>query len=386
MTQPNAKIRDLISSLHSKSTALNKLLPVKICGFTVLGLVDSGNSFYNAISLAVANKIGLSNFNHYAGPPVGTALIGSTLDIVGIVDNITLGLTDESGRQHSISSRLVIVKQLSCGLNISLPFMVENGISQLHPHGVLLWSKNNIRFPLYRNKQHAHKVMQGSPQISTITLGNSTAEVSNRIRQTIPPRTGKLINALVSGKTIVNEPTDTVFSYKNSFLNKISALSKENTLHPSQDEKYSGLNLLDQATSISDNNEVNVYFFNESNAPLTISSNCIIGSIVIPESHPVVIDMNTVMTIGPDSSAETSWLNNVPTNKLSLSSKTHRREYVREVLNVPSSPPLQEHPTVVEQILDLILSFWDIFYREGNCGGTEVIEHPVYTPKRSSSH
>ena len=157
MTQPNAKIRDLISSLHSKSTALNKLLPVKICGFTVLGLVDSGNSFYNAISLAVANKIGLSNFNHYAGPPVGTALIGSTLDIVSIVDNITLGLTDESGRQHSISSRLVIVKQLSCGLNISLPFMVENGISQLHPHGVLLWSKNNIRFPLYRNKQHAHK-------------------------------------------------------------------------------------------------------------------------------------------------------------------------------------------------------------------------------------
>ena len=74
MTQPNAKIRDLISSLHSKSTALNKLLPVKICGFTVLGLVDSGNSFYNAISLAVANKIGLSNFNHYTGPPVGTAL------------------------------------------------------------------------------------------------------------------------------------------------------------------------------------------------------------------------------------------------------------------------------------------------------------------------
>ena len=25
--------------------------------------------------------------------------------------------------------------------------------------------------------------------------------------------------------------------------------------------------------------------------------------------------------------------------------------------------------------------FWNVFYREGNCGGTEVIEHPVYTPK-----
>ena len=24
---------------------------------------------------------------------------------------------------------------------------------------------------------------------------------------------------------------------------------------------------------------------------------------------------------------------------------------------------------------------WSVFYREGNCGGTDVIEYPVYTPK-----
>ena len=159
MTRSDAKMRDLISSLHSKSTALNKLLPVWLCGSTVIGLVDSGNSFYNAISLAVANKIGLSNFHHYTGPPVATALVGSTLDIVGII-NITLGHIDESGRQHSISSRLVIVRHLSCGLNISLQFMVQNGISQLHPNGVLLWSNKNIRFPLCRNMRHARKIHQ----------------------------------------------------------------------------------------------------------------------------------------------------------------------------------------------------------------------------------
>ena len=115
------EMRDLISSLHSKSTALNKLLPIKLCGSTVLGLVDSGNSFYNAISLAVANKIGLSDFDHYTGPPVGTTLVGSTLDIVGIVSNINFGLIDESGWQHLISSRLVIVRHLSCGLKILFP-------------------------------------------------------------------------------------------------------------------------------------------------------------------------------------------------------------------------------------------------------------------------
>ena len=259
--------------------------------------------------------------------------------------------------------------------------MVENGISQLHPHGVLLWSDKNIRFPLYRNKNHAREVMQGSPQINAITLGDSTAEVSNRVRQTIPPRTGKLINASISGKAITKIPTDTVFSYKNSFLNKISSLSKANISHPSQDKNYLGLNLLDQATTISDSNEVNVYFFNESDTPLTISNNCIIGSITIPEPHAVAIDMDHVMTLGPDSSQETLWLNNTPSEKLPKSLLSQRREYVHQILDTSNNPLLQQGSDVTEHLVSLILKFWDVFYREGNCGGTEIIEHPVYTPK-----
>ena len=27
------------------------------------------------------------------------------------------------------------------------------------------------------------------------------------------------------------------------------------------------------------------------------------------------------------------------------------------------------------------MSFWSVFYRDGNCGGTDILEHPVYTPK-----
>ena len=125
------------------------------------------------------------------------------------------------------------------------------------------------------------------------------AEVSNKIRQTIPPRTGKIINATISGKPIVNNKTDTIFSYRNSFLNKIHVLSV-NIEHPSQDGAYFGLNSLDQATSVSKSKKLNVYFFNESEVPLTISGNCIIGSTMIPESNAKVVDMNNVMTIAPD--------------------------------------------------------------------------------------
>ena len=57
------------------------------------------------------------------------------------------------------------------------------------------------------------------------------------------------------------------------------------------------LNSLDQATLINNSNDVDVYFFNETNTPITISSNCVIGSSNIPESHADVIDVNNVMTI-----------------------------------------------------------------------------------------
>ena len=77
-------MKEFINSVNAKSASLGKLLPVRICNSTVLGLVDSGNSFYNAISFAVATRIGLTYYQPYEGPPVGTAMAGSTLVIVGL--------------------------------------------------------------------------------------------------------------------------------------------------------------------------------------------------------------------------------------------------------------------------------------------------------------
>ena len=47
---------------------------------------------------------------------------------------------DEMGKIHKLASHLVIVKHLSCGLNISLPFLVVNGLDQLHSEGILMWT------------------------------------------------------------------------------------------------------------------------------------------------------------------------------------------------------------------------------------------------------
>ena len=347
-----------------------------------MGLVDSGNSFYNAISLSVAKRIGFIYYQEYNGPPVGTASVGSSLDIVGLIHSTTFSLTDESGKEHKLTSRLVIVKHLSCGLNISLPFLVKHSLDQLHSQGILSMTQKNVRFPLYRNLNHARRRLKvekiESPRISVITLGDNFVNLSNQVRQTIPPRTGRLIPATLD-KTFAGNPMDSVFSFKNSFIHKINNL--KNKLHPDPDESYLGLNSMDQAVLVSDSNNVEIYFFNESFSPVTISSNCVIGSISVPEHHPSVVDMTSVLTIAPDSSSESLWMNNVPSAELSRAAHAHRQEHVQQVLDIAHNPTLLEHPNIASKLVDLVMIFWNVFYRDGNCGGTDVIEHQVYTPK-----
>ena len=279
MTTTSIKeVRELVNSLNAKSASLSKLLPVSICNSTILVLVYSGNSFYNAMSLAVATKIGLTYYQPYEGPPVGTALAGSTLDIVGVIRHVSFSLTYESGKRHLLSSRLVIVPCLSCGLNISLPFLVENGLDQLHSQGVLSWTEKQVQFPLYWNMtihansfHHLHQWTVSSP------LENQRLKWATRTAKPYLP-TQEILNATVSGKAIVKKQADTVFSYKNSFINKIHHL-RLNKEHPSHDENHFGLNSLDQAALINESNDIGVYFFNETNTLITISSNNVIGSI-----------------------------------------------------------------------------------------------------------
>ena len=182
------EVKDLNSSCTTASANLHKLLPVKICGHTVMALVDSGNSFYNALSSSVAKRINLLEYQPYKGSPVGTASVGSSINIVVIIPSINFHIQDDTGKEHSLASRLVIVKHLSCRLNISLPFMVEHGLDQMHSQGILLKNPKNIRFPLYRNINHARWRLKGNKenasQINVITLGDRSTTVSSKAHQT----------------------------------------------------------------------------------------------------------------------------------------------------------------------------------------------------------
>ena len=206
--------KDLISSSTLKSATLTRLLSVKICESVVMALVDSGNSFYNAVSLAVAKKISLPQYQPYKGSPVGTASVGSSLNIVGVIPSIHFILTNDTGKEHQLTSRLVVVKHLSCELDISLPFMVEHGLDQLHSQGIISMTQKNVRFPLYRDINHARRRLKTEKienlKISVISLGDNSTIVSSKVRR-------KLISVNLD-KTLVNNFADSVFSYKHSFI------------------------------------------------------------------------------------------------------------------------------------------------------------------------
>ena len=164
-----------------------------------------------------------------------------------------------------------------------MPFLVQHGLDLILSQGILLKSPKDIRFPLYQNINHAQRCLKNveeAPQINVVTVGNRSATVCSKMRQTIPPRTGKLIPVHIE-ETEIQDPTDSVFTFKDSFIQKI------NKLHPDQDETYFGLNSIEQVISVSDSNKVEVYFFNESSHPVTISSNCIIGNVLVPNITPL---------------------------------------------------------------------------------------------------
>ena len=150
---PQNDAKDLISSCRTISASLPKHLPVILNGRTVMALVDSGNSFCNALSLSVAKRIPLTDYQPYTGSPVGTASVGSSINIVGIVPSLNFYIQDDTGKEHVLPSRFVIVKHLSCGLNISLPFLVEHGLDLILFQGILLKNPKNIPFSFISEHQ-----------------------------------------------------------------------------------------------------------------------------------------------------------------------------------------------------------------------------------------
>ena len=390
----------LISKLSLQSQPIGSYrsyLPVKINGILLLGFVDSGNTTAtNCMSYLLAKKLKiLKRATMFKNKTVGTAKQGQKLQIYGVIPDLPLQLIDHKGKEHGFRFNCAIIRNLSTPLNISGPFLFTNNLDQIHSSGCI--RKGIIKFPLFESMSHARqeikRVLPSSPitgSISTLDTNYIKVYSPNSIHRIQPGSLSFIPIVSKVGTKDISQPegtnTPASFNYSDSFLNKIHTMSQVNS-----DE----INLLSQAVDIQ--NQPFVAYLNDSDQCINISSNTYLGDLYLPISSSYLdIDISqTVSNLNINSADFNSskfkgnkrlyeWDSNALTSKLNEVEKAKRRSHIQELLKVHESPFLKEDPKLVETLIDLISNHWSALHRSNNPGGTDLIEHPIYTPKGAS--
>ena len=381
MSSPNKKMTHIVSvpSHVNKGNKFCKYLPVHTQKHVVLALVDSGNGIGNAISAALAKFLKIKAKRRYTGPMVGTAKKGQTLNIIGIIPKFHFKLTDSSQQQHSFTSPLLIVKHLSCGLNFSGPWLRASQINQLHTLDCL--EHKGIKFPLYESLSHARMRIK-HPSVSRIvisTIGDENCKVYSAPRKTvISPFTAFYLPVCLNQEVITPQDGTPIFSIHSRFFDKI----KEQLDNPNSISQLITMNEQDQIVTPFKGKHFQILFFNNTEDTITISNNSLIGSLNLVEKVKMLpmkrIEIQTAKT------KEAAFMSNAPSRKLSSADKERRRKYIKDIIRATQNSSFQKNPTILKELLELLSDNWNSFYREGNPGGTSLIEHPVYTPKSAN--
>ena len=119
----------LANEIHAINAG--RFVPVFIGNTLTTALVDSGNSAGSCISAAFADKLGLTNQDiDNCDIMIGTAKKGSSLTCLGQTkEEISLTF---AGTNFSFKFRPMIIKELASPVNLSIDFLEDNNIDQLH--------------------------------------------------------------------------------------------------------------------------------------------------------------------------------------------------------------------------------------------------------------
>ena len=119
----------LANEIHAINAG--RFVPVFIDQTLTTALVDSGNSAGSCISASFAQKLGLTdNDIEPCEIMIGTAKKGSSLTCLGQTkENVSLTF---AGTSFSFKFRPMIIKELASPVNLSIDFLEDNNIDQLH--------------------------------------------------------------------------------------------------------------------------------------------------------------------------------------------------------------------------------------------------------------
>ena len=139
-----------------KNRKLSPFLRCNLNGLPIFGLIDSGNTSYNAINEKVAQRLWGKDFMQQLNrvdQVISTAKQGEHLTVLGRVKN---NMQLQIGPNVFMTKPLVI-RGLASAFNISLPFMCDNNIDQIHSKNVLKIGKQVVPLSSYQQiKQGIH--------------------------------------------------------------------------------------------------------------------------------------------------------------------------------------------------------------------------------------
>ena len=374
-----------------------------------MALVDSGNTAANAMSYSLASTIGVSGrIEPYSGPKINTAKKDASLRVIGVIRRLEFRIKDDKGRAHRFTSSFIIIDKLSNGINISLPWLIRHRFDQIHTEGIL--KRDGVKYPVYSSyhlqKQVGdrmvtieHKIAyRDADAIQTTSEGKepSIVEITsdeclpvyNRnphcYRTKVPPNTGVKLNIqLADGRTL--DDSLHIFEFSEKFLNRLEI----NQVTMGSHGDLSDINYFPQLVRPEDG-ELKIQFLNNSPQEVFISHNCHIGS-VLQADGPLI----------PSPKSQFSD-DNIAYNKLSKEEKQKRLELVISIIkkqthSIQGSEYFDNCPRILHSVFTkppeslknnyffllvcMLIRHWSVFYREGNPGGTNIVEHPIYTPK-----
>ena len=99
-----------------------------------------------------------------------------------------------------------------------------------------------------------------------------------------------------------------------------------------------------------------ISFLNDTDKPITINTNCMIGFISLTSPYQVA---NLDEMSSPTSLSE--WEGNASYSSLSPTDQMKRRELVKSMIRANESPLMKSSDTVTNQVIDLMIKVWDFF-------------------------
>ena len=339
-----------------------KFALVSIRNKSGVALIDSGNTWRSVISEDFANTLGFSSCNLKPIPitTVGTAKHNSTLHVLGeLPTNIFLLFQNCPVK---FRCKPAVIRDLAMSINISGPFLKRHNLNQMHSLNCLQYFDYQI--PL----------LSSAPDCRSFE--HTVSDVYVLTPTTIPPCSIAMLSAEIVGIRDGHMP-----SAAGCVTGDLTFMQLTDS-HP----------WINAIVTPETNGTVKVGVLNTLGVPIHIKKNCKYGTFALTcppqdqDRYPWRIA--TMEKTSMKENLSPSHLASPETEQSKLPSHLQgpttmknimaRKAFIKQEFKLDDSDSLQNDEQK-NQLVELILKYFDVFSFDGGFGTTDLISHKIYT-------